>query len=1482
MTGLVGLWDFINGNANADTGLADGIAQNGAFEGNAGASGDRAHFDGHGDRFDVIADDDDDDVFDNLDKGTIEVQFTQDSHIGSSPDTLVSRGEYEDAGDDGYFSISVLANGAVQVIHCNDNGDEEILTTSAGLVDPGDLINVKYSWDINSGVTLEVENLDDGSTASVNSSQTGLSMDIGDDDASFTFGARENDDDDYDRFFDGSIDYVAIYESGEPPVVDPNGVVDGEADGEVMELGYDDSNAPTDQGGDLITEDADVIFGNGGDDTISGAGGNDTIYGDSGTDGAPAREIFEWSEAAGFGNNVQTTGFSQDTGSTTITFDVESQSSGVDTQFETELQNTQDLDAGVGAQSSLESILNGNANSALYSWTSEEPIQNVEFRINDIDGDGRVVVRAYDEFGNEIPVTLSDAGSGLTLSGNTASSNDDDYTQDSAFEHSVLVTIAGPVASWTVEHQQDGGNNTGINVTDIAFDVNATFGEPGDDVITGGDGADEMYGEDGDDTFIVASGAEGDGDVITGGNGPDDSADNDTLDLRGAGQVTINASADGSDDGAQSGTVTFSDGSMLTFSQIETILTDPQNEAPTANDDTVNVDEDQSVTFNPTANDTDPDGDPLEVTSISDPANGTLTDNGDGTYTYEPDPNYNGPDSVTYTIQDPSGETSTATVTFNVAPVNDDPVANDDSGSTLQGTPVEVNLLGNDTDVDGDTLEIASVSVPASQGAVVDNGNGTVTFTPAVAFVGDAEITYTVSDGNGGSDTGTATVTVTDVIGPVDGLNSGEVMAPGYTDVEGDMIDGTDGDNDTIFGNGGDDTIDSGVGDDTVYGGAGDDVFVLADDAENIDNDVIIGGETDEDDGGDLLDASDFEDDLTVDITAPETGTITDGVDTTTFEEIEMIETGSGDDTVMGSTGDDYVQTNGGDDSVVGGDGNDTLLSGDGEDTLEGGDGDDSLVGGDEADTIMGGDGADTIDGGRGGDELDGGAGDDSILGGNDDDTITGGDGADTVDGGDGDNLIDTSGSAPLLDDKNGDGFGFGPYGPLPGLIADSNENDDRDLVTAGSGDDTIITGDDDDTIIAGSGDNVIDAGIDDDSITSTFGDDFIVGGEGSDTISAGAGDDTIYGGLDPAVVPFDGADIPDDGSFPNGGDPDPENGRDYIEGGAGNDLIYGQDDDDTILGGGGADTIFGGVDDDSILGGNSKDDIYGGQGADTMRGENDRDEFFIDEREHAFGDVVDGGTGGNDVDTLDLRGLGRLQVVGETVDADGDSTSGTVNFLAADGSVEGSLEFTEIERLIICFTPGARIATPRGEISVEDLHVGDRVITRDDGVQAINWIGSKKVTGKDLLADPKLRPVLIKKGALGNNLPERDMMVSPNHRMLVANSQTQVLFDEREVLVAAKHLVGQPGVHQIDTLGTEYIHVMFDRHQVILGDGAWTESFQPGDHSLSGIDADQRDEIFTLFPELQSRQGRRAYGSARQSLKAHEARMLRQTMAAE
>jgi hypothetical protein len=201
---------------------------------------------------------------------------------------------------------------------------------------------------------------------------------------------------------------------------------------------------------------------------------------------------------------------------------------------------------------------------------------------------------------------------------------------------------------------------------------------------------------------------------------------------------------------------------------------------------------------------------------------------------------------------------------------------------------------------------------------------------------------------------------------------------------------------------------------------------------------------------------------------------------------------------------------------------------------------------------------------------------------------------------------------------------------------------------------------------------------------------------------------------------------------------------------------------------------------------------------------------------------------------------------------------------------VDGCHGATGSQRCSPCFTPGSQIATHRGELPVEALSAGDRVITRDNGIQTIRWVGKTQMFLQDFQAEPHLLPVFIRQGALGKGLPERDMMVSPNHRILVANERTSIRFAEREVLVAAKHLVSQ-GVHTVQSSGTTYIHFMCDRHEVVLCDGVWTESFQPDDQSMKGLGNAQRLEIFELFPELKTETGRAAFGPARHTLTGAE-----------
>ncbi len=229
------------------------------------------------------------------------------------------------------------------------------------------------------------------------------------------------------------------------------------------------------------------------------------------------------------------------------------------------------------------------------------------------------------------------------------------------------------------------------------------------------------------------------------------------------------------------------------------------------------------------------------------------------------------------------------------------------------------------------------------------------------------------------------------------------------------------------------------------------------------------------------------------------------------------------------------------------------------------------------------------------------------------------------------------------------------------------------------------------------------------------------------------------------------------------------------------------------VTGEDGDDVLFGGDGDDVIYGEGGEDYINGGAGADTLSGGDDRDWFGG----VGVGDTIDGNEGGDDWDTLDLTGSaapgGSLNVTYTTADQE----NGYVAYADAGGNDLGTLEFYNIERVVPCFTPGTLIATPKGEVPVENLKAGDRVITRDNGIQEIQWVGARPVTFRELANAPHLAPIHISAGALGNGLPEHDMMLSPNHRVLVANDRTSLYFDEREVLAAAKHLVeleGHPG----------------------------------------------------------------------------------------
>jgi hypothetical protein len=189
-----------------------------------------------------------------------------------------------------------------------------------------------------------------------------------------------------------------------------------------------------------------------------------------------------------------------------------------------------------------------------------------------------------------------------------------------------------------------------------------------------------------------------------------------------------------------------------------TITVNPVNDDPAAVSDTATVDEDTSVSVAVLSNDLDKDGDTLTVTGASGASHGEVTVEG-GAVRYTPQADYNGSDSFTYTISDGKGGTATGSVSVTVTAANDAPTAVDDSAVTRKGVAVDVAVLANDSDKDGDALTLASVSPPSSGTASV-TAAGTVRYTPTKTFVGTATFTYTVKDPSGTTATATVTVTV--------------------------------------------------------------------------------------------------------------------------------------------------------------------------------------------------------------------------------------------------------------------------------------------------------------------------------------------------------------------------------------------------------------------------------------------------------------------------------------------------------------------------------------------------------------------------------------------------------------------------------------------------------------------------------------------------------------------------------------------------
>ncbi|MFP4393953.1 MAG: Ig-like domain-containing protein [Anaerolineales bacterium] len=362
---------------------------------------------------------------------------------------------------------------------------------------------------------------------------------------------------------------------------------------------------------------------------------------------------------------------------------------------------------------------------------------------SDIDASDTLIINSIDTSGTQGTVTNN--GGDVT------------YDPGAAFEYLGAGESALDLFTYTVTDGNGGSDNAVVTVTvtganNAPVAVDDTAGADEDTVLVGaapGVLANDSD-PDGSDALVVDSydalSAHGASVVVAadGGYSYDPTAVP-TLQALAVGETLTDAFA-----------YTISDG-VLTDTAPVTVTVTGRNDAPVAQDDLATTDEDQLVVIYVLANDVDPELEPLAISAITAPAHGMAINNV-SSMVYIPHPDFNGEDAFIYTVRDIHGAMDTARVTVTVMPVNDDPVAQDDTAATDEDTPIAIDVLANDNDVDGDPLHIATVIQPA-HGAVIHSSD-LLTYTPNANFYGQDTFIYTVEDDDGASDMAMVVVTV--------------------------------------------------------------------------------------------------------------------------------------------------------------------------------------------------------------------------------------------------------------------------------------------------------------------------------------------------------------------------------------------------------------------------------------------------------------------------------------------------------------------------------------------------------------------------------------------------------------------------------------------------------------------------------------------------------------------------------------------------
>ncbi|QIX55325.1 cadherin-like domain-containing protein [Piscirickettsia salmonis] len=711
---------------------------------------------------------------------------------------------------------------------------------------------------------------------------------------------------------------------------------------------------------------------------------------------------------------------------------------------------------------------------------------------------------------------------------------------------------------------------------------------------------------------------------------------------------------------------TVSDGQGGFATATVALTIDPVNDDPVVIDSLESGTEDVPLVFDVSDLISDIDSNNTFIDSFEQPENGILTLDGT-TFTFTPHENWHGDTHFNYVVADGEGGTAAGSVDMHLTAVNDDPTAQGHTFELKKDGSIrfsEADLLAGATDVDGDNLSATAVTDPAN-GDLVNNGDGTWTFTPDDNWNGETQFDYTLVDGQGGEVTETVTLDVDPQAEKVNVefiLNDQQTIYPDYRDESTNYTVQSPGDFGVTESISGEQMATQGIGNsDQISVGYQDEnaasiqlesgwnsiknIFAVSDEAADVSISDFVRTDVQLGDGGDS----------TVNIEGAKRGDITsgDGSDTinisaetngagwdNTFnissaegedfislsgdQDITVfnVNAGSGDDviqlgngyansTIHAGYGDDTVRGGTGEDAIFGGAGDDALRGGQGEDSLRGGAGNDDLRGGAGEDVLRGGQGEDSLRGGAGNDDLRGGAGEDVLRGGQGDDSLRGGAGDDSLRGGAGDDAL----RGGQGDDSLRGGAG----------------NDDlrggagEDVLRGGQGEDSLRGGAGNDDLRGGAGEDVLRGGQGDDSLRGGAGDDSLRGGAGDDALRGGQGDDSLRGGA--------GNDDLRGGA-----------GEDVLRGGQGEDSLRGGAGDDNLRGGAGEDVLRGGAGDDNLRGGAGNDDLHGGAGNDALDGGEGVDTVYAGQGDDAATFVVgqsegiDQYYGGSGEDTLRIE----------------------------------------------------------------------------------------------------------------------------------------------------------------------------------------------------------------------------------------------------